>query len=563
MTTPDVIRPAPIVTDDTAVFWDGRGRRTPRRPALRGVRPVAAPAAPDVPALPLARGRGRRALGTRHGLQLRGAAPPAEPGVRVPGRHRARRPRRGHPARSRTSPASSRTTSASACRVEVPFAPTADDMAVPQFRPVTVSVVSPQALRDATAIVGVGCTEFSRQRRAHRAAARVRVDHRRARRRGPARRRRRRPGQLHHRPGRGDRARAFGRVRGDRAGRAACRTAAAARWACCSHAAGAVVSGVADVVVAYRAIRARSGATPLRRREDRTEPDVGPLRHHRDAVVRCRSASLTPASWMALNATRYMHDFGVTSDDFGRAVVQLRAYAATNPAAWGYQKPITLDDHQESRWIVEPCIHLFDCCQETDGSVALVITSRERAADLPRAAGAHRRGRAARAVRAGDRVRSLPARPLDHGRIGRAGGAAVRRAAGSRATTSTSRWSTTRSRRSCSCSSRRSGFCGFGEAKDFVADGNLALDGALPCNTNGGLIGEGYIHGLNLVLEATRQLRGDRGQPGRRPAHDPRVVEPDRRHPHPRLRIRVRARRRAPRGSPRGAPRRRRCGGRR
>ena len=52
------------------------------------------------------------------------------------------------------------------------------------------------------------------------------------------------------------------------------------------------------------------------------------------------------------------------------------------------------------------------------------------------------------------------------------------------------------------------GFCGFGEAKDFVADGNLGLDGPLPCNTNGGLIGEGYIHGLNLVLEAVRQLRG-------------------------------------------------------
>jgi len=52
------------------------------------------------------------------------------------------------------------------------------------------------------------------------------------------------------------------------------------------------------------------------------------------------------------------------------------------------------------------------------------------------------------------------------------------------------------------------GFCGRGEAKDFIADGNLALDGRLPCNTNGGLIGEGYIHGLNLATEATRQLRG-------------------------------------------------------
>jgi acetyl-CoA acetyltransferase len=53
------------------------------------------------------------------------------------------------------------------------------------------------------------------------------------------------------------------------------------------------------------------------------------------------------------------------------------------------------------------------------------------------------------------------------------------------------------------------GFCGFGEAKDFIGDGNLGPKGTLPCNTNGGLIGEGYIHGLNLTLEAVRQLRGE------------------------------------------------------
>ena len=56
---------------------------------------------------------------------------------------------------------------------------------------------------------------------------------------------------------------------------------------------------------------------------------------------------LTPASWMALNATRYMHQYGVTSEDFGRAVVQLREYAANNPAAWGYERPMTLEDHQD------------------------------------------------------------------------------------------------------------------------------------------------------------------------------------------------------------------------
>jgi acetyl-CoA acetyltransferase len=52
------------------------------------------------------------------------------------------------------------------------------------------------------------------------------------------------------------------------------------------------------------------------------------------------------------------------------------------------------------------------------------------------------------------------------------------------------------------------GFCGFGEAKDFISDGHLGPEGRLPCNTNGGLIGEGYIHGLNLTTEAVRQLRG-------------------------------------------------------
>ena len=64
--------------------------------------------------------------------------------------------------------------------------------------------------------------------------------------------------------------------------------------------------------------------------------------------------------------------------------MQLRAYAATNPDGLGfYERPITLEDHQASRWIAEPCIRLFDCCQETDGSVAVVITSAERAATSP------------------------------------------------------------------------------------------------------------------------------------------------------------------------------------
>lgn len=271
------------------------------------------------------------------------------------------------------------------------------------------------------------------------------------------------------------------------------------------HAAAAVASGAADTVVAYRAVKARSGS-----RFGAAKASIGPSSSHAGTTAGQWAAPygvLTPASWMSFNATRYMHRFGVTSEDFGRAVVQLRGYAATNPNARFYGRPITLDDHQASRWIAEPAIRLFDCCQETDGSVALVVTSADRAA----------------ATRA----------PVT---IAAAGGAALLEQE-----IATDHYSADLSVMEGSAALARQlfdgadvkrsdidlamiydafspilfmqleglGFCGPGEAKDFVAEGALGPGGSLPCNTNGGLIGEGYIHGLNLTLEAVRQLRGD------------------------------------------------------
>jgi acetyl-CoA acetyltransferase len=272
------------------------------------------------------------------------------------------------------------------------------------------------------------------------------------------------------------------------------------------HAASAVASGAAEVVVAYRAIRARSGATRFGGAKVAPSPTSGHA--GTTAMQWCMPFGvLTPASWMALNSTRYMHEFGVRSEDIGRAVVQLRDYALTNPAAWGYQRPMTLEDHQASRWIVEPCIHLLDCCQETDGSVAVVITSRERADDLPQlpvAIGA--------AAGAGLFEQEIA---TDHYRgdlsVMEGSVALARRLFGS--------FGFDREEIDVAMiydafspillmQLEALGFCGPGEAKDFVAEGNLGPGGSLPCNTNGGLIGEGYIHGLNLVLEGTRQLRG-------------------------------------------------------
>jgi acetyl-CoA acetyltransferase len=208
---------------------------------------------------------------------------------------------------------------------------------------------------------------------------------------------------------------------------------------------------------------------------------------------------------MALNATRYMHTYGVTSADFGRAVVQLREYASTNPNAHFYGTPITLDDHQASRWIAEPAIRLFDCCQETDGSVALVMTAADRALDTPAPV------MIAAAATAGlfeEEIASNHYRPNLEVMDGSVALAAQLFGSGiSRADIDVAMIYDAFSPMLL-MQLEALGFCGFGEAKEFVADGNLGPTGLLPCNTNGGLIGEGYIHGLNLTAEAVRQLRG-------------------------------------------------------
>ena len=272
------------------------------------------------------------------------------------------------------------------------------------------------------------------------------------------------------------------------------------------HAAAAIDSGAADVVVVYRAVRARSGSS--RFGAPKTSPSPTSGHSGTTAMQWCMPYGvLTPASWMALNATRYMHAYGVASEDFGRAVVQLRAYAEANPAVWGYKRPMSLADHQASRWIAEPCIRLLDCCQETDGSVALIITSRERAGDLaevPVMIGAATTAGLFEQEIASDHYR--PDLSVMEGSV--ALGKRLFDRSGFRRDEIDAAMIYDAFSPILLMQLEALGFCGPGEAKDFVADGNLALDGSLPTNTNGGLIGEGYIHGLNLVLEAVRQLRG-------------------------------------------------------
>jgi acetyl-CoA acetyltransferase len=268
------------------------------------------------------------------------------------------------------------------------------------------------------------------------------------------------------------------------------------------QAAMAVATGVADVVVCYRALNERSGHR------------FGQV--SRAAVQAATSSGVdngwhypmglgTPAATVAMIARRYMHDYGATSEDFGLVAVADRRHAAVNPNAWFYQRPITLAEHQASRWIAEP-LRLLDCCQESDGAVAVVVTSVERARDLRQApavirAAAQGSGRDQFVMTSYYRDElGLPEMGVVARQLWRQAGTGPRDV---RTAVLYDHFTPY-----VLLQLEELGFCPRGEARHFISGGAIELGGALPVNPHGGQLGEAYIHGMNGIAEGVRQVRG-------------------------------------------------------
>ncbi len=270
------------------------------------------------------------------------------------------------------------------------------------------------------------------------------------------------------------------------------------------HACAAVASGAASTVVIWRAMNERS---EYRFGQPKGTPQGTRINDMTFTIWGIPYGLQFPGASSALAFQRSMHRYGVTNEDLGHLVVQQRAYAATNPLARFYQRPITLDDHQNSKWIADPVLRLFDCCQESDGGVALIVTSRERARDLK---GEHVRILGS-AFSMPYNVEPLTSYYTDDPVIMEETRNSARRvfeAAGVGPKDIDVALLYDAFSPEVVRQLEAFGFCKEGEALDFVKSGAIALDGELPLNTNGGLIGEAYIHGLNLVTEGVRQLRG-------------------------------------------------------
>ena len=266
------------------------------------------------------------------------------------------------------------------------------------------------------------------------------------------------------------------------------------------HAAMAVATGVAKTVVCYRAMNERS---QYRFGTGHTPPPV-PTAETAHYGWYVPFGLISPASWVAMQAQRYMHDHGATSEDFGRVSVAARRHAATNPKAWFYQQPITLDEHQASRWIVEP-LHLLDCCQESDGAVAVVVTSVERAKSLRQPPAV------IRAAAQGDDSHMMTSYyRKDIGRISEMNIVAEQLYAQAGIGPAEVQAAILYDHFTPFVLPQLEafGFAREGQAKDFIREGNIELGGRLPINTHGGQLGEAYIHGLNGVAEGVRLVRG-------------------------------------------------------
>lgn len=206
-------------------------------------------------------------------------------------------------------------------------------------------------------------------------------------------------------------------------------------------------------------------------------------------------------SGYAMLAQRHMAEHGTTSEQLGAIAVAMRKHGAANPRAQ-LRKAITLDEHQASRWIVEP-LHRDDCCLISDGAAAVVVMSAERARQLQIDDAVPILG-----FGQGQTSWEVEQRPSLTSTVARQSAETAFAMAGLKPSDIDVAQLYDCFTITVAILLEDYGFCPPGQAGKFVENGGLEVGGALPTNTSGGLLSETGMPGMQLVLEAVRQLRG-------------------------------------------------------
>lgn len=263
----------------------------------------------------------------------------------------------------------------------------------------------------------------------------------------------------------------------------------------------AIHAGIADVVVCYRAMNERSEyrfGVPIE--------VMMPTAENALIALHTNMGASTAGAWMAICMRRYMHETGATSDDFATLAIASRRHAATNPNAFFYGKPLSREEYMASRIVADP-FRLFDYCQESDGAVAVIVTSAERARSLKQPPVLIRGAAQGATAKTAALINFYRDEIYPRQEV-----ALVAKQLYSQAGLGPKDMQAAiiydHFLPSVMPSLEAYGFCEYGEAKDFIKNGNIEIGGQLPINTHGGQVGEAYIHGMNGVAEAVRQVRG-------------------------------------------------------
>jgi acetyl-CoA acetyltransferase len=263
----------------------------------------------------------------------------------------------------------------------------------------------------------------------------------------------------------------------------------------------AVASGLVRHVLCFRTVWQSTYDTLVRAGKLHPSSDrVGPPM---DVVV--PFGAVSAAHTLAQSAQRHFHRYGTTRETLGWIALNQRANAALNPTAI-YREPLTMDDYLSARTITTP-FGLYDCDVPCDGATAVIVSALDSARDL---------------AKPPIRVESVGTQLIERVEWDQSTLTHEPQVLGPAAHL----WSRSSLRPSdvdvaelydgftfnCLSWIEALGFCGIGEAKDFLAGGhNIALDGVLPLNTHGGQLSHGRTHGMGLVYEAIAQLRGEAG----------------------------------------------------
>lgn len=279
---------------------------------------------------------------------------------------------------------------------------------------------------------------------------------------------------------------------------------------CVAQAAAAIEAGLATVVVVFRALNERSGER-FGRADNRVPPaDDGVIRAGGDSTFGSQYSApfglLAPVHGAALAAHRYIRDYNIPEDAFASVALQQRAYAQQNPNAMMFGRPMTLEDYLASRLIAWP-LRVYDCCLETDGAAAVIVVGKERFGDVKPKVVAEILGGAQSLMRGAEAPDGAYKKDVTRGHAWETRDDVFGMAGLTQKDVDVAELYEAFAHH-VYAALEGFGFCGPGEGPAFVQAGETKLTGSLPVNTHGGHMSEGYIHGMNHIVEGVRQIRG-------------------------------------------------------